>query len=200
MPSLGYGVTSRRGTPCSTRTTCPTTTLRAHHFGAVAIRTTWEQPAMSELGVIFGGPSPEHDVSVLTGLQAARELVSSAGLEVRGLYWAKSGDWFEVAPTLEAGDFVEGVPASAVPLRLSVGPAGGFVPEGKRLGRSRPFELEVAVVCCHGGPGEDGSLQAVLDLSSIRYTGPSVSAAAIGMDKLAFYALMVSAGLPVLPR
>ena len=40
--------------------------------------------------------------------------------------------------------------------------------------------------CCHGGPGEDGSLQAAFDLAGIPYTGPGAAGAALGMDKLAF--------------
>jgi D-alanine-D-alanine ligase len=155
---------------------------------------------MAEVGVIFGGPSPEHYVSVLTGLQAAREIASSLGHTVHGLYWSLAGDWFEVAPTLEAKDFLEGTPPSAQPLRLVVGPDGGFAGESKRLGRGRPLEVSAVVVCCHGGPGEDGSLQGALDLAGIRYTGPSAAGAALGMDKLAFFGIVAAAGLPALPR
>jgi D-alanine-D-alanine ligase len=155
---------------------------------------------MAEVGVIFGGPSPEHDVSVLTGLQVARELAGSLGHAVHGLYWSKAGDWFEVAPTLEGGDFTGGAPPSAQPLRLVVGPDGGFAGESRRLGRGRPLELSAVVICCHGGPGEDGSLQGALDLAGIRYTGPSAAGAALGMDKLVFFAVVAAAGLPALPR
>jgi D-alanine-D-alanine ligase len=153
---------------------------------------------VSEVAVIFGGPSPEHDVSVLTGLQAARAL--AGGGTVHALYWAKTGDWYEVDPALEASAFLEGVPRGATPLRLALGAEGGFVGEGGRFGRARPLALDAAVVCCHGGPGEDGTLQAALDLAGVRYTGPSVAGAALGMDKLAFGAVMAGAGLPVLPR
>jgi len=155
---------------------------------------------LSEVGVIFGGPSPEHDVSVLTGLQAARELASAADVSVLGLFWSKSGDWFEVDPDLEATDFLNGPPKGASRLQLVLGHDGGFLPADRRIGRGRPRELDVALVCCHGGPGEDGSLQAALDLAGIRYTGPSVAGAALGMDKLAFGAVVASAGLPTLPR
>ena len=54
--------------------------------------------------------------------------------------------------------------------------------------------------CCHGGPGEDGSLQAAFDLAGLRYTGPSATGAALGMDKLAFGGVVRAAGLPALPR
>jgi D-alanine-D-alanine ligase len=152
---------------------------------------------VQDVAVIFGGPSPEHDVSILTGLQAARALRGRVA-NLRALYWSKTGDWYEVDPGLEGGDFVTGVPRGASRLTLSTD--AGFAPEGGRLGRSRRLLFDVAVVCCHGGPGEDGTLQAVLDLAGIPYTGPSVAGAALGMDKLAFGALVSAAGLQALPR
>ena len=155
---------------------------------------------MPDVAVILGGPSPEHDVSVLTGLQAARELQKSGAGTVRALYWSKTGEWFEVDVSLEAEAFVQGVPRGAAPVQLVAAPGGGFMGTGGRLGRPRPVPLDVAVVCCHGGPGEDGSLQAALDLAGIAYTGPTVAGAALGMDKLAFGAMMGAAGLPALPR
>jgi D-alanine-D-alanine ligase len=53
-----------------------------------------------DVAVIFGGPSPEHDVSVLTGLQAARGLALARNPAVSALYWSKTGDWFGVDPGL----------------------------------------------------------------------------------------------------
>ena len=158
------------------------------------------------LGVCFGGPSPEHDVSILTGLQALHELIGGGGLAT-GLYWSKTGDWYEVDPSAEASAFVEGVPRSAQPLRLVVGQNGGFFSERSGRGllsggkaKSGRLELSAVVNCCHGGPGEDGSLQAVFDLAGLRYTGPAMASAGLGMDKLAFSALASASGLPVLPR
>jgi D-alanine-D-alanine ligase len=154
----------------------------------------------ARVAVAFGGPSPEHDVSILTGLQAAHEL-AAAGRDVAGLYWAKTGDWYRVEASLEAADFVEGVPRGAPQLHLVTGGEGaGFVGGGGRFGRARPVPVDVVVNCCHGGPGEDGTLQAALDLAGMAYTGPAVAGAALGMDKLAFAGLAQAAGLPVLPR
>ncbi|MGH9006677.1 MAG: hypothetical protein ACRDV6_03020, partial [Acidimicrobiales bacterium] len=149
--------------------------------------------------MIFGGPSPEHDVSVLTGLQAARELVGSSNHAVRALYWAKSGEWFEVDPGLEGRDFADGPPKGADLLQFVLGSGGRFT-AARRMGRTRNLQLDVVLVCCHGGPGEDGSLQAALDLARIPQAGPSVAGAALGMDKLAFGAVVKMAGLPTLPR
>jgi len=146
----------------------------------------------SDVAVVFGGPSPEHDVSVLTGLQAAR------AIGARCLYWTKTGEWYEVDRGLEAHAFVEGVPKGAGRVQLLL--ESGFVSEAGRFGRPRPLGVDVVVVCCHGGPGEDGTLQAALDLAGVRYTGPGVAGAALGMDKLAFADVVAGAGLPVLQR
>lgn len=154
---------------------------------------------MTTVAVLFGGPSPEHDVSVLTGLQAARALAGGQH-QARALYWSKGGEWFEVSAEREAFDFAEGTPAGATPLRLVAAPGGGFVARPGRLGKERPVEVEVALNCLHGGPGEDGTLQGALDLAGLAYAGPSVAGAALGMDKLAFGAAMAAAGLPCLPR
>jgi D-alanine-D-alanine ligase len=138
-------------------------------------------------------------VSILTGLPVAR-LLSEANRSVFGLYWSKAGDWYRVPPTLEAADFLDGVPRRADPLRLLVGTEGGFTDGAGRLGRARTIDLDVVVNCCHGGPGEDGTLQSAFDLAGITYTGPGPAGAALGMDKLAFTGLVADAGIPVLPR
>ncbi len=152
---------------------------------------------MASYGVCFGGPSPEHDISILTGLQAVHALAGS-GEEVVALYWSKTGDWFEIPTSAEASDFAEGVPRKATPVVLTTGSAGGFQREGRR-GKTSPISFDGVVNCCHGGPGEDGTLQAMFDLAGVRYTGPSMAGAAIGMDKLAFAGAMTTAGIPTLP-
>ena len=95
---------------------------------------------MPDVAVIFGGPSPEHDVSVLTGLQAARGLAGRPATgpgraAVRALFWSKTGDWYEVDPTLEAEAFLEGVPRGATRLQLTAAPDGGFAEPGGRWAR-----------------------------------------------------------------
>ena len=148
---------------------------------------------MSKPAVVFGGPSPEHDISILTGLQAARALVD-AGVDVHGVYWAKTGRWFAVDPHLEAVAFADGVPDRAKELRFVAEPGEGF------LFRKKSLDISVVVNCCHGAPGEDGSLQATFDLAGLRYTGPDAAGSNLGMDKLAFGAVMSAAGLQTVPR
>jgi D-alanine-D-alanine ligase len=150
-------------------------------------------PADLRPAVLFGGPSPEHDISILTGLQATRSLAGMVK-EVAALYWSKTGEFFSVDPRLEALAFAEGVPRGATPLAFAAGPEGGF------LRKHRPLPNDVVVNCCHGGPGEDGTIQAAFDLAGLAYTGPSLVGAYLGMDKLAFAAVAAGAGLPTLPR
>lgn len=149
-------------------------------------------------GVLFGGPTPEHDISILTGLQVLRELTRS-GVEAQGIYWTKTNAFVTVANNVEAESFLDGVPKGSLELSLRLGDGGGFFGAG-RMGRERRLDLDVVVLATHGGPGEDGSLQSALDLADVNYTGPSAAGAALGMDKWAFAAVTGAAGLPTLAR
>jgi D-alanine-D-alanine ligase len=154
---------------------------------------------MTEIAIIFGGPSLEHDVSILTGLQAAHVL-SRKGQEPVVLYWTESNDWFRIPSGLEASAFLEGVPAGARPVSLELGGREPGFYEARSFGRRDRIDISTAVLCCHGAPGEDGRLQGILDLAKIAHTGPNAACAAITMDKLSFGGMAESAGLPVLPR
>jgi D-alanine-D-alanine ligase len=154
---------------------------------------------MPSPSVIFGGPSWEHDVSILTGLQALRVL-ARGGAEPIGLYWSELNGWFRVPADLEASAFLDGVPREGRPVSLEVGGAEPGFYESRSLGRRSRVAVSAAVVCCHGGPGEDGRLQGMLDLAGIAYTGPSSACAALTMDKLAFGGVVEAAKLPALPR
>lgn len=151
------------------------------------------------IGVLFGGPTPEHDISILTGLLALREL-ERVGRDPLGIYWTKTGAFYGVPTDSEAESFLDGVPKGSNELSLRVGDQGGFFSSAGRLGKDRRSELDAVVLCTHGGPGEDGTLQSVLDLAGVNYSGPTVAGAALGMDKWAFGAVMANAGLPTLPR
>ncbi len=141
---------------CSTRTTSRTTT---RDLGPETCGDLCQHGRVTRPAVLFGGPSPEHDISVLTGLQALTAL-GKDGVDATVLYWARSGDFFEVDASSPPASFVEGVPRGAQRLDLVARPGGGFVREGGRLGKRAPLALTAVVNCCHGGPGEDGTLQA----------------------------------------
>jgi hypothetical protein len=147
--------------------------------------------------VVFGGPSPEHEISILTGLQAERVLTES-GDTVHPIYWAPSGEWFLVPNGTEAKDYLEGAPKSAKSLEVRLAPERGFF--AKKSFGNGALDIEAALLCFHGGTGEGGGAAALFDAMGIPATGSTLFAGAVGMDKLAFAGLMEVAGIPTLAR
>ncbi|MFZ9105482.1 MAG: hypothetical protein ACO2ZT_02305 [Pontimonas sp.] len=155
---------------------------------------------MSDSGiwaVVFGGPSPEHEISILTGLQAERVL-TDAGHTIAPIYVAPTGAWFLVPSGTEAKDYLEGAPARSSELEVKVGDSPGFF-QKKGLS-TKQLDISAALLCFHGGLGEGGGAAALFELLDIPATGSSVFAGAVGMDKLAFAGLMMNAEIPSLPR
>ena len=149
------------------------------------------------LAIVFGGPSPEHDISILTGLLSERVL-REAGQDVVPLYWTRAGDWVQVPSSSEAKDFLEGAPKGSTKLEALLGV--GFQGPKKGLGGAKPLSIDAALNCCHGGAGENGGLNGVFDQLGIPLTGGPAPIASLGMDKLAFGAVLQANGIPTLPR
>lgn len=150
-----------------------------------------------KVAVVYGGPSPEHEISILTGLQCERVL-TRAGETVTSVYWSRNGDFHLVDNGLEARDFLNGVPSGAKPLELRVGATTGFFSPGRL--RSTHLDVDAVLNACHGGPGESGTLNAIFETSGTPCTGGPAYAAQLGMDKLAFGALSAQLGLAAVPR
>jgi D-alanine-D-alanine ligase len=154
------------------------------------------------VGVAFGGRSVEHDVSIITGLQAL------SVLEERHspipIYIARSGRWYtgEAMRELSVYQHDGGNPDDEeIHLDLHNGRLLRATGAGSllRSRRSRePIELDVIVLATHGTQGEDGCLQGALELAQLPYVGPPVGAAAAAMDKVTTKAILAQAGLPVL--
>ncbi|MBB5843919.1 D-alanine-D-alanine ligase [Conyzicola lurida] len=147
----------------------------------------------SPWAVLFGGPSPEHEISILTGLQSERVLTAS-GEAVLPIYWAPNGEWWLVPAGTEAKDYLTGVPkgSKAVDVRVS-GDTGLYV-------KKRALDISAVLLTLHGGLGEGGGAAALFTLLGIPATGSTLFAGAVGMDKLAFGGLMEVAGIPTLRR
>lgn len=153
--------------------------------------------SLGTVAVIFGGPSPEHEISILTGLQAERVL-RDGGVDVVPVYVAPSGAWYRVADNTEAKDYLEGPPTGSLPLDVRLGDKAGL---WLKKGLShKSLEVDRALLCFHGGGGEGGGAAFVMELLDIPHTGSSLYAGAVGMDKLAFGAMVENAGIPTLPR
>ena len=147
-----------------------------------------------KVAVVFGGLSPEHDISILTGLQAAR-LLRDAGTDTSLIYWTKQAGFESVPADAEAQDFAGPDRAGFTPIDFTI--PGGFAERARR--RNRPLDISVVLNCCHGGPGEDGSLDSLLRLAGIRVTGPNARSCAVSMDKLATTAIADAVGIDTIP-
>ena len=150
------------------------------------------------VGVVFGGRSVEHDVSIVTAHQAMAVL--SERHEVIPIYVTREGHWLS-APGLNDLEVFRSKRWSEVadPAYIAPGSAALTIP-GRRLKGARTIDLDVVVPSIHGTFGEDGTIQGLLELAGLPYTGSNVTASATGMDKRVMKDLFRAAGLPTVPH
>jgi D-alanine-D-alanine ligase len=142
--------------------------------------------------VLLGGPSAEHDVSVVSGTAIA-EALAGEGHRVEQVLIDLDGAWWWLPPDHRRDDR----PASAYDTPAALG-AIGPVAVGAAIDRLAAVEpAPVVVIALHGPFGEDGTIQALLDAAGLAYTGSGVAASALGMDKTLFKRLSRGLGLPV---
>lgn len=159
----------------------------------------------TNLGVIFGSRTCEHDVSIITGLQAAMA-ADPVQYDVTRIYISREGDWFIGEKLSDMTFFLNFDPAQATHV-LPVGEKGKLLlleypTEKKKLfggGRSVLATIDVVLPAMHGLNGEDGTLQGMLDLMNVPYTSSGVMGSAVGMDKITMKRVFRGCGFPVLP-
>jgi D-alanine-D-alanine ligase len=152
------------------------------------------------VGVVFGSRSVEHDVSIVTAHQAMEVLAPRH--EVVPVYVTREGRWLS-SPALNDLEVFRRARWEEVGEEVVLPPVpgyGGLQLAGSRLRAPRRIALDVVVPAIHGTFGEDGTLQGLLELADLPYTGSGVVASAVGMDKVAMKAIFASAGLPVVPH
>ncbi len=152
------------------------------------------------VGVVFGGRSVEHDVSIVTAHQVMAALEPSH--EVVPIYVTRDGRWLS-SPRLNDLEVFRRRRYEEVGEEVVLTPGGGrraLVALGGRFRKSRAIPLDVVVPAIHGTFGEDGTLQGLLELADVPYTGSGVLASAAGMNKVAMKAAFVAHGLPVVPH
>lgn len=150
-----------------------------------------------QVGVVFGGRSVEHDVSVVTAHQAMAVLGERHG--VVPIYVTREGRWLS-APGLNDLEVFRAKRWEEVGEEVSVVPGGGLSVAGGRLRGSRGLPVDVVVCSVHGTNGEDGTLQGLLEMADLPYTGSNVTASAVGMDKRVMKDVFRAAGLPTVPH
>ncbi len=155
----------------------------------------------TRVGVLFGGMSVEHEVSVISGLQALHALDTGA-YEGVPIYITKQGEWY-TGPELSSVEEFKDVAA----LKKKAKRVVLFTDENGRhllldpkpgLFKTKNIvdEIHVAFPVTHGTYGEDGALQGFLEMNKIPYVGCDVLSSAIGMDKIAAKTILKGAGLP----
>jgi D-alanine-D-alanine ligase len=155
-------------------------------------RTAERRKAGKTVVVLIGGPSAEHDVSVVSGWAIADALAES-GYAVERMFIDLSGRWWQVPASASTGRPRPGTfddPAL-------VGARGPWRP-GEALERlaSRPVP-PIVFPALHGPFGEDGTVQALLEAYDLTYTGAGVAASAVAMDKSLYKRLIRGLGIPV---
>jgi D-alanine-D-alanine ligase len=143
-----------------------------------------------QLGIIFGGRSGEHEVSVVS----AQHVIAAADRErfdVVPIGITRSGAWLtpqETEAILSRDD-------AAYQKTLGAGSGEGLL--ARPLALEVLSQVDVVFPLIHGPYGEDGTLQGLLELAGVPYIGAGVAASAVGLDKALMKAVFAQAGLPV---
>jgi D-alanine-D-alanine ligase len=162
--------------------------------------------AKLRVGILFGGRSGEHEVSLLSAASVVNA-IDKAKYEVVPIGITKDGRWLtaEHAERLLKGNAGEGARATQTQLRagdpeatpgaavLATGESVVVPPEPAR----RAINVDVIFPVLHGTFGEDGTIQGLLELADIAYVGAGVLGSSVGMDKDIMKSLFRAAGLPI---
>ena len=161
------------------------------------------------VGIIAGGRSAEHEVSV-SSADAVLRAIDRERFEPYLVYIDRDGRWHlpaGPAPVLDERPLAEllGAATPAEQTRRLREHADLPVPVGddradlapRAVLRSLAEAIDIAFLVVHGPFGEDGTLQGFLEMAGVPYTGAGVLASAVAMDKVVFKDLMRGHGLPV---
>lgn len=157
------------------------------------------------IAVLYGGRSCEHDVSVISGMQAA-QACETAGYGVVRVYIDREGRW-QTGEALKDMAFYRDYDPEKTCRVLPLGENGKLLlakyPSRKKsllgAGLVEIAVCDAALPVMHGMHGEDGTLQGLLEMLDVPYTSAGVLGSAVGMDKIAMKMLFIGCGFPVLP-
>lgn len=157
-----------------------------------------------KVAVLYGGRSTEHEVSIITGLQIIQN-IDKDKYEVLPVYVTKEGKWITGDKRLEKVETYRNLSRVASDFKnsfISPDTLQGALVENPQtakglLKKSEIIKINIAVLCFHGGSGEDGGVQGLLDMAGIPYSGCGVLGSAVCMDKISTKLILKSAGVPV---
>ncbi len=146
------------------------------------------------IGVVFGGKSVEHEVSIISALQVMKAL-KEAEYEVIPFYITNDGSWLTGNKLMQLDSFkpLSKVVGGKIEFSLSDGRFYKKIFLGKQL-----LELDLLFPMVHGTGGEDGTLPGFFELINLPYVGCGITASALGMDKILTKILLQNKGIPTL--
>ena len=147
------------------------------------------------VAVLLGGASPEHSVSICSGLNVL-DALDPDRFDGHPIYIDRCGEWhFDHRP---AAPILARAPGETAPIVVPM-PTPGAVPlaTAGAFERLREPDLDVVFVALHGPGGEDGTVQGMLSLAGVPYTGSGVLASALAMDKARTKRHLRAHGIPV---
>lgn len=167
------------------------------------------------VAVIYGSRTCEHDVSIVSALQAMDNLDKNE-YDVVPVYIARDGQWY-TGQLLRNIAFYSAfrpqlvnhvAPVMSDDGKLTLMPVSSIAPHGFKgmikvlmsnmnLGEDTVEKCDVVLPVMHGMNGEDGTLQGLLELFNVPYTSSGVLGSALGMDKIAMKQFFRGCGLPV---
>lgn len=147
----------------------------------------------TRLGVLYGGKSPEHKVSLQTAM-AVMNAIDKTKFDVIPIYITTEGQWVKGETLIgEINDVkqlqMKPEAKAILPVALNQAPAA------KGTNQRAEEAIDVIFPLLHGPNGEDGTVQGLLELLNIPYVGNGVLASAVGMDKVIMKNLFAQAGL-----
>lgn len=155
-----------------------------------------------KVGVMFGGNSVEHEVSVITAIQAI-DSFDREKYDIVPIYISKNGFMYcgEDIGKIEAYKDIKALLSRSVRV-VPVGEGGRMTllrQPPKKFGSNVYDTVDVAFPAVHGTNVEDGTLQGYLHTLGVPYVGCDVISSAVGMDKYVMKAVLRDEGIPVLP-
>ncbi|MDX1664216.1 MAG: D-alanine--D-alanine ligase family protein [Candidatus Promineifilaceae bacterium] len=152
------------------------------------------------VGIIFGGRSSEHEVSLMSA-RSVMEALDSSRYEVVPVGIDRQGRWLlgDAMAALADAEGAAASPATLLPDPQSAALMRVAPQEPGMTALSEAAQLDVILPVLHGPYGEDGTLQGLLELAGLPYVGAGVVGSAVGMDKAIFKSVMTAHDIPVLP-
>jgi len=151
-----------------------------------------------KLGVIFGGETVEHEVSIISALQAIKNL-NKEKYEIIPIYISKERIWYtgHILTNIETYKDLENTRKYLKKVTLYKKGNNFYLGNTTGLFRKDVSEIDIVFPIVHGNNVEDGSLVGYLETIGIPFVGSNVLASAIGQDKVVMKQVMSSANIPV---